>query len=143
MPLQSIVSNQRQNSHYQMFWLISKWVGSFGFGLDIGYHNLKFSNTDWVWSSWKNIGFNPIAKFPYPYATDMHCNLELCEDENDSIVLLWRSPSVFRRILFHLWNAFASTVDHSKIMVYKALLKCFFSVEVESSTSFCLNSIVD
>jgi len=34
--------------------------------------------------------------------------LELCEDENDSIVLLWRSPSLFRRILFHLWNAFAN-----------------------------------
>jgi len=34
-------------------------------------------------------------------------------------------------------------VDHSKIMVYKALLKRFFSVEVEPSTSFCLNSIAD
>ena len=33
-------------------------------------------------------------------------------------------------------------VDHSEIMVYKALLKRFFSVEVEPSTSFCLNSIL-
>jgi len=41
-------------------------------------------------------------------SSNMHCSLELCEDENDSIVLLWRSPSLFRRILFHLWNAFAS-----------------------------------
>jgi len=34
-------------------------------------------------------------------------------------------------------------VDHGKIMVYKALLKRFFSVEVEPSTSLCLNSIAD
>jgi len=34
-------------------------------------------------------------------------------------------------------------VDHSKIMVYKALLKRFFSVQVEPSTRFCLNSIAD
>jgi len=36
-------------------------------------------------------------------------------------------------------------VDHSKIMLYKALLKRFFSVEVEPtpSTSSCLNSIPD
>jgi len=34
-------------------------------------------------------------------------------------------------------------VDHCKIMVYKALLKCFFSVEVKPSTSFRLNSIAD
>jgi len=34
-------------------------------------------------------------------------------------------------------------LDHSKIMVYKALLKRFFSVEVEPSASFCLNSIAD
>jgi len=36
-------------------------------------------------------------------------------------------------------------VDHSKIIVYKALLKCIFSVEVEPSTSlsFYLNSIAD
>ena len=39
---------------------------------------------------------------------NMHCNLELCEDENGSIVLSWRSPSLFGRILFHHWNAFAS-----------------------------------
>jgi len=32
-------------------------------------------------------------------------------------------------------------VDHIKIIVYKALLNRFFSVEVEPSTSFCLNSI--
>ena len=30
-------------------------------------------------------------------------------------------------------------VDHRKILVSKALLKCFFSVEAEPSTSFCLN----
>jgi len=36
-----------------------------------------------------------------------------------------------------------SLVDHSKIMVYKALVKRFFRVEVEPSTSFCLNSIAD
>jgi len=34
-------------------------------------------------------------------------------------------------------------VDHSKIMVYKALPKRFFSVEIEPSTSFCLYSIAD
>jgi len=34
-------------------------------------------------------------------------------------------------------------VDHRKMKVHKALLKCFFSVEVEPSTSFCLNSIAD
>jgi len=34
-------------------------------------------------------------------------------------------------------------IDYSKIMVYKALIKRFFSVEVEPSTSFCLNSIAD
>jgi len=34
-------------------------------------------------------------------------------------------------------------VDHSKIMVYKALLKRFFNVDGEPSTSFCLNSIAD
>ena len=27
-------------------------------------------------------------------SSNMHCNLELYEDENDSIVLLWRSPSL-------------------------------------------------
>ena len=42
-------------------------------------------------------------------SSNMYHSLELCEDENDSIVLLWRIPSLFRRILFHLWNAFAST----------------------------------
>ena len=34
--------------------------------------------------------------------------LELCENENEFIVLLWRSPSLFRWIMFLLWNAFAS-----------------------------------
>ena len=34
-------------------------------------------------------------------------------------------------------------VDHSNIMVYKALLKRFFSVEVEPSARFCLKSIAD
>ena len=41
-------------------------------------------------------------------SNNMHCNSELCEDENDSVVLLWRSPLLSRRILFHLWIAFAS-----------------------------------
>ena len=59
----------RQNRHYQILWLMCNWVGGFWFGLDIGAHNFKFSGTDWIWSLWKNIGSNPIAKFPYPYTT--------------------------------------------------------------------------
>jgi len=47
-------------------------VGDFGLGLDIGVYNFKFSDTDWIWSSWKIFGSNPIAKFPYPYATVGH-----------------------------------------------------------------------
>jgi len=36
-------------------------VGGFGFGLDIGVHNLKFLDTDWIWSLWKIFGSNPIS----------------------------------------------------------------------------------
>jgi len=79
--LQPIFSNYRQNSqnfcpmrqnrHYQIFWLMCNWVCIFGFGLDIGVHNFKFLDTDWIWSLWKNFGSNPIAKFPYPYTTGL------------------------------------------------------------------------
>jgi len=33
--------------------------------------------------------------------------MELYEGDNDSVLLL-RSPSLIRWIMFHLWNAFAS-----------------------------------
>jgi len=48
-------------------------MGTFGFGLDIGVHILKFSGTDWIWSLWKNFGSNPIAKFLYPCTTGGSC----------------------------------------------------------------------
>ena len=57
----------RQNRHFQIFWLMCNWVG--GCGLDIGAHNFKFLDTDWIWSLWKNFASNPIAKFPYQYTT--------------------------------------------------------------------------
>jgi len=73
-PLQPIASDyrhnshnlclMRQNRHYQIFWLMCNWVGSFGFGLDIGAHNYKFLDMDWIWSSWKKLGSNLITKFP-------------------------------------------------------------------------------
>jgi len=59
----------QQNRHYQRFWFMCKWVGGFGFGLDIGAHNFKFSDTDWIWSLWKNFESNPTAKFPYQFTT--------------------------------------------------------------------------
>jgi len=72
-------------------------------------------------------------------SSNMHRRLELCEDENDSIVLLWRSPSLFRWIMFifemHL------LVGHSEIVVYKALLNVFQPWNWTKHTSFCLNSI--
>jgi len=60
----------RQNRNYQMLCLVCNWVGGFRFGLEIGVHNYKFSDMDWIWSLWKNFGSNPIAKFRYPYTTD-------------------------------------------------------------------------
>jgi len=59
----------RQNGHYQIFSLMCTGVAGFGFGLDIGVHNCKFSDTYWIWNLWKNFWSNPIAKFPHPYAT--------------------------------------------------------------------------
>jgi len=60
----------RQNRHYQIFWLIMcNCMGSFGFRLDIGAHNFKSSDTDWIWNLWKNFGSNPIAKYLYPFTT--------------------------------------------------------------------------
>jgi len=73
----------------------------------------------------------------------MHCSLELCEHENDSIVLLLYDAA--RRCSDESCFTFEMhlLVDHSKIIVYKALLKRYFSVEVQPSTSFCLNIIAD
>ena len=65
----------RQNRHYQIFWLMCNSVG--GFGLAIGVHNFKLSDTHWIWSLWKNLGSNPIAKFPYPYTTDLMHNIHV------------------------------------------------------------------
>ena len=48
-----------------------------GFGLAIGVHNFKLSDTHWIWSLWKNLGSNPIAKFPYPYTTDLMHNIHV------------------------------------------------------------------
>ena len=48
----------RKNRHYQIIWLMCNWVSGFEFGLDIGVHNFTFSDTDWIWSLWKNFGSN-------------------------------------------------------------------------------------
>jgi len=90
-----------------------KWINSF--------MKKKYTISKWYW--WKFIFLYSLGSMQYSLplgiltfrlgqrtsqlSSNMHCNLELCEDEYDSIVLLWRSPSLFRRMLFH-WNAFAS-----------------------------------
>jgi len=74
----------RQNRQLHISQNIWYWVGGFRYGLDIGVNNLKFSYTDWMWSSWKNFGSNPIAKSPYPYTTEAYPELEF-SDENSAM----------------------------------------------------------
>jgi len=82
----------RQNRYYQIFLLMCNWVGGFGFGLDIGVHDFKFSDTGWIWSLRKKLGSNPIANF------HIHTPLVWC-------------PSVHRRYLLRAWRCWTGYVQ--------------------------------
>jgi len=68
------------------------WVGGFRFGLDIGVHDFKFSDTGWIWSLRKKLGSNPIANF--------HIRTPL----------VW-CPSVHRRYLLRAWRCWTGYVQ--------------------------------
>jgi len=59
-------------------------------------------------------------------SSNMHCNLELYEDENDSIVLLWRSPSLqccqLVYIYTYIYTKFEKFGIISKCLVYNFLI---------------------
>ena len=77
------------------------WVGGFGFGSDIGAHNFKFSDADWIWCLSKNFGSNPIEKFPYPYSPEVAIDLE-CRSRLRRILFFSVGPGV-KRPLRNFW----------------------------------------